>query len=193
MLSWAGAVVLATIFIALIALVCNFYTPEVVLLAALVLLWNIGIISTQDALSGFSNSGLITIAALLIAARGIDKSRILKVLSVRVLGASTHLKQALVRLMISTSLLSAFFNNTPLVALLVPVTRDWSRGQGVAPSKFLMPLSYAAIVGGGLTMIGTSTNLVIQGLLRQSNRDEFNFFEPFPMGIIMVVFFVAFS
>lgn len=192
MLNWAGGLVLLTIFLVLVALVCNIYTPEVVLLAALIILWNIGIVTTQEALSGFSNSGLITVAALLIVARGIDKSRMLKVLSARVLGASTHLKRALVRLMLGTSFLSAFFNNTPLVALLVPVTRDWSRGQGVAPSKFLMPLSYAAIVGGGLTMIGTSTNLVIQGLLRHYGREEFGFFEPFPMGIIMVVWTILY-
>jgi di/tricarboxylate transporter len=94
-----------------------------------------------------------------------------------VLGRPTSERRALARLVVPVAALSGFMNNTPLVATFLPAVLTWAKRIQVSPSKLLIPLSYAAVVGGTLTLIGTSTNLVVDGLLRADNRPALGFFE----------------
>lgn len=138
---------------------------EMVFLAALGILLTSGILETNAALAGFSNAGMVTVAVLYMVVTGLQQTGALAWISQRVLGLPNGEKAALLRLMPPIIGLSAFLNNTPVVAMFIPVVKDWCRKLSVSPSKLMIPLSYAAIFGGVCTLIGTSTNLVVNGLL----------------------------
>lgn len=159
---------------------------------ALVFVWNAGIISTQDALSGFNNPGVLAVGSLFVVIKGVEKSRLADKAAKHVFGLRTSCTAGLLRLMGLSFLLSAFLNNTPVVALLIPITKDWALTRGFSPSLLLMPLSFACIFGGLITIIGTSTNLVVQGLVIEAGDEDptiqgLGFFEPgyigLPLGI----------
>lgn len=120
------------------------------------------------------------------------RSGIVDRLARRVFGSKTSKRMGLLRMQSLVFVLSGFFNNTPIVALLLPITRDWARSRGFAPSQFLIPLSYVTIAGGLLTLIGTSTNLVVQGLLEDNDKEQFGFFDPalvgLPLGVLMITY-----
>jgi len=164
-LGWQGWLTLA---VTLIAFLLNALTPlpvEMVFLGALAVLYTTGILDTDQALAGFSNSGMVTVGVLYIVVSGLQQTGTLAWISQHVLGLPKREAIALVRLMFPVMGLSAFLNNTPVVAMFIPVVNDWCRKLQVSPSKFMIPLSYAAIFGGVCTLIGTSTNLVVNGLL----------------------------
>ena len=138
---------------------------EVVFLGGTAVLFISGILTEQDALAGFSNPGMITVAVLYIVVTGLSQTGGMNWISQRVLGLPKGQNAALFRLMTPVMGMSAFLNNTPVVAMFIPVVSDWSRKLRISPSKLMIPLSYAAIFGGICTLIGTSTNLVINGLL----------------------------
>lgn len=124
-----------------------------------------GVLDLHDALIGLANEGVVTIAALFIVAAGVRDSGALHFLTKPLLGPPTSERTAQHRIVWPAAFLSMFFNNTPLVALLLPVVDDWARRYGVSVGRLLMPLSFAAILGGACTLIGTSTNLIINGWL----------------------------
>ncbi|QDV05824.1 Sodium-dependent dicarboxylate transporter SdcS [Planctomycetes bacterium Poly30] len=105
--------------------------------------------------------------ALFIVAAGVRETGVIDAIARGALGSPRTLRSALLRIMIPVIGFSAFLNNTPVVAMLIPAVRDWARKLGIAPSKLMLPLSYAAILGGTCTLIGTSTNLVVSGLVEQ--------------------------
>ncbi len=151
-------------------------------LLALSVLTLAGVLSPAEALRGFANPVLFTIAALFVVAGGLRWTGALDMIGHWVLGSATSVRQALVRLAGPVLGLSAFTNNTPIVAMLVPVVVDWCRRRGISPSRMLLPISYLAILGGTCTLIGTSTNLVVNSLLYQtfqSNQDPR--LEPMPL------------
>eukprot|EP00438_Fugacium_kawagutii_P001582 Skav221824 [mRNA] locus=scaffold885:137006:146089:+ [translate_table: standard] len=154
-MSWQAWVVLGSILLSLVLLFLEVGSPEQVLMGTLAVLWNLRIVSTEDALSGFSNSGLVSIGALFIVMHAVDKSRVVDYAARRILGAHLRDRTVLLRVCLTVFILSAFCNNTPLVVLFMPIVRDWARTNQRAPSTFLIPLSYAAIMGGMLTTIGT--------------------------------------
>ena len=138
---------------------------EVVFLGGTAVLFVSGILSEQDALAGFSNPGMITVAVLYIVVTGLSQTGGMNWISQKVLGLPKGQNAALLRMMPPVMGMSAFLNNTPVVAMFIPVITDWSRKLRISPSKLMIPLSYAAIFGGTCTLIGTSTNLVVNGLL----------------------------
>ena len=140
-------------------------SAEVVFLAGTAVLFVSGILTEEDALAGFSNPGMITVAVLYIVVTGLSQTGGMNWISQRVLGLPQSQNIALLRLMTPVMGMSAFLNNTPVVAMFIPVVSDWSRKLRISPSKLMIPLSYAAIFGGICTLIGTSTNLVVNGLL----------------------------
>lgn len=144
-------------------------TDSVVLGALAVLLVG-GVLEPAEAVRGFANTGLITIALLYVVATGLHETRAVSVLTERMLGRPRTARQAQLRMTTPIAGLSAFVNNTPIVAMFLPVLRDLSNRSGIAAAKLFMPLSFAAILGGTCTLIGTSTNLVTQGLLIEHNR-----------------------
>lgn len=141
-------------------------TPGMSLLAGLgVLLITPGIVEPAAALAGFSNEGMMTVAVLFVVAAGVRETGGIDWLAERLLGRSKNIDWTLIRLVAPTTALSAVLNNTPLVAMLIPAVADWCKKHRVAASKLMIPLSYAAILGGTCTLIGTSTNLVVNGML----------------------------
>jgi di/tricarboxylate transporter len=151
-----------------------------------------GVLSPDDALAGFSNPAVITVAALFVVAAGLRETGLLDYLGRWVLGKAKTERQALGRLSLIVVPLSGFLNNTPIVAMFMPIVLQWSRRHQVSPSKLLMPLSFLTILGGTCTLIGTSTNLVTQGLLIKNSMKPLGLFElswiGVPYAIVGVVY-----
>jgi len=194
-MAWGAWAVLLVLASALGALYVEAGPPDQVMFGALVLLWNLGLVTTHQAFAGFSNTSVITIGCLFVVARAVDRSKVVDRATRGLLGQRTSERGAVVRLCATGMVLSGFLNNTPLVALLMPIVRDWARKRGFAASKFLIPLSYSTIMGGLLTVIGSSTNLVVNGLLEQSGVEPFSFFEPalvaLPVGLFAFAYLVC--
>lgn len=160
--------------------------------------WQFGIIGPADALGGLANDGVVTIAALFLVAAGLRETGVANWLVSRVFGTPTTLFSAQNRLLWPTAIMSAFLNNTPLVAMLLPVTQDWAKRHRLTLSKLLMPLSYASILGGSCTLIGTSTNIIVNGwLIEETGHGGLGMFEitlvAAPIALVGIVFVIAFS
>jgi len=191
-MQWEEIYVTVLLCVVFILLVIGFRTSETIFFGALVLLWNTGIISTKDAVSGFSNTSLLTVGVLSVVIKAVERSNIVDTICRKAFGDKTSFRMGLFRVQLVCFCMSAWFNNTPIVALLTPITRNWARRRGFAPSYFLIPVSYATIAGGLLTMIGTSTNLLVNGLLTAEGLEGFSFFQPgyvaLPMGIVLLLY-----
>jgi di/tricarboxylate transporter len=124
-----------------------------------------------DGLKGFSNKGLLTVACLFVVAAGISNTGALDYYMSKLLGTPKTVASAQVRLMVPVAFVSAFLNNTPVVAIMIPILQKWSKKCGIAPSQLFIPLSFASILGGTCTLIGTSTNLVVEGMMRERYPD----------------------
>jgi di/tricarboxylate transporter len=164
-LGWQGWLTLLVTLIAFLANALTSLAAEVVFLGAVAVLYIAGVLSTDAALAGFSNPGMVTVGVLYIVVTGLEQTGGLDVISQMLLGLPKGQTAALVRLVLPVMGLSAFLNNTPVVAMFIPVVTDWCRKLRISPSKLMIPLSYAAIMGGMCTLIGTSTNLVVNGLV----------------------------
>ncbi len=159
---------------------------EIVMLCALLILVCCGVIKLDDALKGFSNAAMLTIAALFVVGAGLQATGAIEFLS-RVLLGRPKQGTPLLRLIGPVAGLSAFMNNTPLVAFFLPIFVHVAKKLRVSPSKLLIPLSYAAVLGGTCTLIGTSTNFVIDGALRQAKLGGLGMWELAWVGIPVTV------
>lgn len=188
-------ITLGVVGVMLIALVREMYAPDVVLFAALGALLVSGVLSIEEALSGFSNPGMITVALLFVVAYAAQASGILEFFADRIMGDGGGGKRPLLRMMTPVIAMSAFLNNTPIVAMFVPTIRDWALKNRLAPSRFLMPLSFASIFGGICTLIGTSTNLVVNGMLIKATGFSLSMFElawvGLPCAVVGTLFMVT--
>lgn len=171
----------ATLLVMLVALAADRLPPAAVVLGATFTLLLTDVIDADAAFAGFSNPAPITVAALYVLARAARKTALLSSLTTRVLGNGGG-RTSLTRLLGPTAAASALFNNTPLVAMLIPDVQGWCRARGIPPSRFLLPLSYAAILGGAVTVLGTSTNLIVSGLLQERTGEPLGIFEITPVG-----------
>lgn len=142
------------------------------------------VVRPERALQGFSNQGVATVALLFLVAGGVRRSGALESLVHATLGSARYLRVALLRMMAPVAALSAFVNNTPVVAMMMPDVRRWGEERGIAPSLLLIPLSYAAILGGMCTLIGTSTNLLVDGMLVDRGLGNFELFTISPLALI---------
>ncbi|MCW8194187.1 SLC13 family permease [Proteobacteria bacterium 005FR1] len=152
-------------------------SADLVLMAALAVLLIAGVLTPVQALSGFANPGVITIATLYVVAAGLKETGAVQWIARLLLGHPASERGAQLRMLAPTGVLSALMNNTAVVAMFIPAVQDWSRRLGIPVSKLLLPLSYAAILGGTCTLIGTSTNLVINGLLQTRLDIQLGLFE----------------
>jgi di/tricarboxylate transporter len=139
--------------------------PYLVLLGGLVILLTLGVITEAELLAGLTNPGMVTVGVLFAVASGLRETGAMTWLAEPLLGQARSASAAQARIAGPVAVLSAFMNNTPLVAVLLPVIHDWARKYGISASKLLIPLSYASILGGACTLIGTSTILVVNGLI----------------------------
>jgi di/tricarboxylate transporter len=165
----------------LLLLALTRFPPSAIVLAATVGLLVVGVIDPGQAFSGFSNPAPLTVAALYVVARAAQKTGLLTPVTGRLLGDHTG-TAALARLTVPTAGASAFLNNTPLVAMLIPDVISWSRRHRQSVSRLLLPLSYATILGGTVTVLGTSTTLVVSGLVEERGMEPFGIFEVTPVG-----------
>jgi di/tricarboxylate transporter len=160
--AWLAVTVVAGCF-GLIAF--TWISPDVIMSAGLTILLVSGVLKPEEALAGFANQGVLTVAVLYVVARGLTETGAIAWIVQYILGRPRNGVQAQMRLMASASALSAFLNNTPVVAVFLPAVKMWARRNNLGLSRLLIPLSYASIVGGTCTLIGTSTNLVVNGML----------------------------
>ena len=158
-------------------------TPDVILIGAVVLLLLFGVLTPNEALAGMSNEGMITVGVLFVIGAAVRETGGVDFIAQRLFGRPKTPTTAIARMMFPTMGLSAFMNNTPLVAMLIPAVSDWARTNRFPVSKFMIPLSYAAILGGTCTLIGTSTNLVVQGMLIKSTGRGMDMFDISWVGI----------
>ncbi|HRZ81339.1 MAG TPA: SLC13 family permease [Candidatus Hydrogenedentes bacterium] len=166
-MTWEGYFCLATVAVVFAGLASN-RAPDALLMGAVVLTMLAGIVTPEEAFSGFANPEMLTVAALFVVAAGLRETGALEILGRWVFGRTRTERGALVRMSLWVTGLSAFLNNTPIVAMFIPVVTGWCRRHNVAPSRLLMPLSFLTILGGTCTLIGTSTNLVVNGMMRQA-------------------------
>lgn len=168
-------------------LVVDRFPPAGIVFGATFALLITDVIDAEVAFSGFSNSAPLTVAALYVLARGAQKTGMLTAMTSRLLGDGSGIR-SMSRFLVPTAGASAFFPNTPLVAMLIPDVLAWCRRRNLSPSRFLMPLSFAALLGGVVTVLGTSTNLVISGLLDAAPGEEpLSVFEMTPVGLPIAV------
>lgn len=162
--------------------------PHVVLMAALTILSVTGVLTPAQALGGFSNAGVITVAAMFVVAAGLHASGGIDLLVNRLLGKPATASRAIGRLLLLVVPFSAFLNNTPVVATMIPAISAWTRKIGISPSRLMIPLSYGAMIGGTITLIGTSTNLVVAGQYEAlTGRDDFGIFSITLVGLPVAI------
>ena len=191
-MEWQGILTLATLFSVLSTLMLTRFSADLVLMAALALLLIAGVLTPPEALAGFANPGVITVAILYVVAAGLKETGAVQWIARRLLGDPQTARGAQLRMIAPTGILSAFMNNTAVVAMFIPAIQNWAQRLGIPPSKLLLPLSYAAILGGTCTLIGTSTNLVIDGLLQSELDIHLGLFELAWVGVPLLLIGGAF-
>ncbi len=184
-MDWQILFTLGLIAVALAAMVRELAPPDLVLMAALVCLGATGILSPVETFAGFANPVVAAIGALFIVSAALRETGALEMTLGRVLGRYAGTRRSMARMTIPVAGLSAFLNNAPIVAMMTPTLIDWARRNRIAASRFLIPLSYASILGSLSTVIGTSTILTIVGLVDQAGLEPWHFFEPAPVGILI--------
>ena len=190
-------IVVITVLLNIALLIFTRVGADIILVAGVSLLLILGIITPQDALGGLANEGMVTVGVLYVVIAGLRETGGIDWLGVRLFGRPKNVTKAQLRLMTPIVMLSAFLNNTPLVAMMIPAVNDWCKRQNFAPSKLMLPLSYAAILGGTCSLIGTSTNLVVNGLLIAQTDTRLNMFSiawvGVPCAIIGILYVTLFS
>ena len=180
-------------FTLLVILLCfgvmgsNRAAPDTTIFGGLTLLIIAGVISPAQAFAGFANEGVIAVGILYIVVAGLKETGAIALIAQNTLGRPKSLTGAQLRLMTPIGVVSAFLNNTPVVAMFIPAVTDWARKNGFSVSKLMMPLSYAAIIGGTCTLIGTSTNLVVNGLMKDHSSEGIGMFTLSAIGLPLVV------
>ena len=179
-------IVIATLVYLIVAFILEAMRPGLILFSAAVIFMATGIISADETIAGFSNNGIITIAVLFLVNEGIKQSGLITRLAKAYLPRKKSPMPFLIpRIMIPVSLLSAFLNNLPIVVNVTPILIKWTDMMKFSYKKFLIPLSYAAIFGGMCTLIGTSSNLVVHGLMIENGFQGFHLFELGKLGLII--------
>ncbi|MFH5834140.1 SLC13 family permease [Halalkalibaculum sp. DA3122] len=170
--------IIGVLLLAFAGLAVDLWSPDAILLTALAVLTLGGVVSLEQAFQGFANTTLVALGSLYVVSAAMRESGALDRASTFILGEETKsIQRILIRLCPSVSLYSAFLNNTPVVAMGIPAIRSWAQKNNIVVSKLLIPLSYAAILGGLCTLIGTSTNLITHGLLQSHGFAGLSFFE----------------
>ncbi len=172
-----GAWVTIALVITMFALMMFTKIPaEFVFLGGMGFLYVTGILNVSEAMAGFSSSSVVTVGVLFVVIAGLVHSGVIHWMVKHLLGAPSSYTTAIVRLMLPVAALSSVLSNTTVVALFIKVVKMWSKKLGIAPSKLLIPLSYASCFGGVCTLIGTPPNLIISGMLMNDTHIELNIF-----------------
>ncbi|MFM8733727.1 MAG: SLC13 family permease [Pirellulales bacterium] len=181
--NWQATLTAAVVVVTLAALLFVQRAPDMVMIGGVVILLAAGVLTPDEALRGMSNEGMITVAALFVVAAAVERTGALAALVDRALGRPSSLAAAQFRTMVAPGVLSAFVNNTPVVALMVPAIRDWAKKNRLSVSKLLMPMNDAVVLGGLCTLIGTSTNVVVSGLVAGKRGHPLGMFDITWLGV----------
>ncbi len=184
---WPAVLTAVVVVVVLALLLFVQRAPDMVMIGGVVVLLAAGVIGPEEALKGMGNEGMITVAALFVVAAAIERTGALAAIVDRALGRPTSLASAQLRTMVAPGILSAFMNNTPVVALMVPAIRDWAKKHRLSVSKLLMPMNDAVVLGGLCTLIGTSTNVVVSGLVNTKTGRGLGMFEITWLGVPLFV------
>ena len=157
-------ITIATVFSMFTVLLLTKLRTDLVFLGAIGVLFVTGVLDGKEAFSGFSSNSVVVIGVLFVVVAGLTHTGVLQWIVKNLLGQPNSYSRAVVRLMLPVAALSSFLSNTTVVSLFVNVVRMWSKKLNIAPSKLLIPLSYASGMGGVCTLIGTPPNLIISGL-----------------------------
>jgi di/tricarboxylate transporter len=191
-LDWQAWFTLSVVIAIVVALVREWARTEIVLLSALGALLLVGIISVGQAFSGFANPAVLAVGALFVVASGLQRTGALRIFDVALSARTRSTARIVPQMMAAVAALSAFLNNTTVVAMLAPRVQQWAEQNKVPASKLLIPLSYAAIVGGMTTLIGTSTNIVVSGLLEAGGYEGLGMFSLTWIGVPIIVVVVLY-
>ena len=193
-----AAFCLAVITLMIVCLFTETYTPALSLTAAVALIvtgskvTGLKFLELEDAFDGFSNKAVFTIGSLFVVAAAIRNTGIINLVAIRLLGKASSVRGFILKLSAPLISMSAVFNNTPIVAIFIPSVREWAINNKISPSKVLIPLAYMTTFGGLFTIIGTSTNIMINGMLQQQTGTSFSIFEftliALPAAIIGVLY-----
>ncbi len=176
---------LTIVVLALICFIVEWLPIDITAIAVMVLLMTLGLVTPQEGISGFSNSATITVMAMFIISAGIARTGAIGVLSDLLLKwGGKHSNQQILAMGVLLGPITAFINNTAVVAVFLPVVEEWCKKQRISVSKLLIPLSYVSILGGMITMIGTSTNVLASGLSEQLGYGAFSLFQFTKLGLI---------
>jgi len=191
-------IVSAILFITLYLLISEKISVDLTAVGIMVLLVVSGVLTPKESISGFANPAVITVAAMFVVSKGMMRTGGVEFLGRKIIQmARGNHKLALIIILISVAIASAFINNTPVVILFIPVVMSMCCEFGLSPSKFLIPVSYASILAGTCTLIGTSTNIIISDLSVTNGYDGLTMFELSTLGVpiaiigIILLYFIA--
>ncbi|MDA3866807.1 MAG: SLC13 family permease [Salinivirgaceae bacterium] len=166
---FGGSLVIIAVIFILLSLYLEWIGPAYTFLVAVVFLGIFGVLSPSEILTGFANEQLAVIILLILLGDIIRRTSVIEIAFERIFKKANTVSRFRNRMMIMVGFFSAFLNNTPLVAIMMPFVHNWSKKHNESPSKLLIPLSYAAILGGCVTLIGTSTNLIVSGFVQDQS------------------------
>jgi len=203
-MSWEAWYTLGIVVLMILALARNWAPTDLIMLGCLTLLVAAHAVSGSDklpdagtAVAGFGNEGLMTVAVMFVVVAGLVQTGAMTMLTEPLMGRPKNVLSAQLRIMFPVAAVSAFLNNTPVVAMFMPVVDDVCKKHGMSPSKLFLPLSYAAIFGGICSLIGTSTNLVVNGFLLKDGYESMKMFDlawvGVPCGIVGMAYLILFG
>jgi len=196
-LGWQAWLTLGVIGVIFAALILTEASTDVVLVGAVTVLMVAGVLTPKEALAGLSNEGIVTISVLYVVVAGLEATGGNTIITEKFLSRPKSVTGALMKMMFPVTFVSAFMNNTPVVAMFLPAVNDWAKQNRIAVSKLMIPLSYAAVLSGTVTMISTATNLLVNGMLLDAKGHSMHMFEltwvGIPITIVGVLFVVAFN
>ena len=184
---------LATVLLALVCFVGEWFPADVTAIVVMVVLMTTGLVTPDEGISGFSNPATVTVLAMFILSAGIARTGAVQVVSNGfVKWGGKQIPQQILVMGAIVAPISGFINNTAVVAVFLPIIEDWCRKQRISPSKLLMPLSYITVLGGMITVIGTSTNVLASGLSEQLGYKPFSLFQFTALGVITCIIGLAY-
>ena len=187
-----GILAIVSVGVTLLALVRGRIGSDLVMAGGIGMLVLSGVLDPAEAFAGLASPSILTIALLLIVSQGVIETGLIQWISPALFGRTTNVLVAQLRLMIPVAAISAFINNTPLVAMCIPAVQDFSRRSKIAPGKMFIPLAFAATLGGVCTLIGTSTNLVVNEMWIKAGHPSFLLFDLSLVGIPVALVGVAY-
>lgn len=176
-LGWQAWVTIGVLVAVLLTLALTELATDMVLVGAVGVLMLAGVLEAKEGFAGLSNQGIMTIAVLYVVVAGLEATGGNTVITEKFLSRPRSVGGALLKMMFPVTFISAFMNNTPVVAMFMPAVNEWAKKNNIPVSKLMIPLSYAAVLSGTVTIISTATNLLVDGMLRASKGHGMHMFE----------------